>query len=91
MKYEKAQDILPDNIIKLIQEYTDGKYIYIPRKSENKKSWGESSGAIKSLKIRNKEIYKQYIEGKSVNDLCNMYFLSEASIRRIIRENKISV
>lgn len=40
MKYEKAQNILPEEILELIQEYTDGSYLYIPRKSENKKSLG---------------------------------------------------
>ena len=43
MKYEKAQNILPHGIIQLIQKYTDGGYIYIPRKNENKKSWGENN------------------------------------------------
>ena len=34
MKYKKAQEILPDNIIKIIQEYVDGEYLYIPRIKE---------------------------------------------------------
>lgn len=88
MRYVKAQDVLPDEIIKLIQEYTDGKYIYIPRKSENHKSWGEKSGIKKSLKIRNNEIYKKYINGESINSLSKEYFLSEKSIRRIITLEK---
>lgn len=39
MKYEKAQTLLPKDIVELIQQYVDGKYIYIPRKTENKKIW----------------------------------------------------
>jgi hypothetical protein len=38
MNYENAKNILPQYIIEIIQEYIDGKYLYIPRKSENKKS-----------------------------------------------------
>ena len=34
MKYVKAQDVLPKEILKIIQEYVDGKYLYIPRKNE---------------------------------------------------------
>ena len=84
MKYEKAQDILPGDIIKIIQEYMDGGYLYVPRKDENKKSWGENSGAVKKLKTRNKEIFNRYNEGASVRELSSLYYLSEPSIRRII-------
>jgi len=52
MKYEKAENILPEEVIKIIQNYVDGTYLYIPRKSENKKSWGENSGVLKNLEVR---------------------------------------
>ena len=45
MKYEKALDILPEHVVKTIQQYIDGSYIYIPRKSENRRSWGEQTGS----------------------------------------------
>ena len=85
MKYKKAQDILPDDILEVIQEYIDGEYLYIPRKEENKKSWGESSESYKKLTKRKEEIFKCYKEGRKVSELCEMYFLSETSIKRIIR------
>ena len=37
MSYKKITDILPVELIESIQEYVDGKYIYIPRKEKNKK------------------------------------------------------
>jgi Mor family transcriptional regulator len=86
MKYEKAQDILPKDIIELIQEYIDGSYLYIPRKSENKKNWGETSGVKSELRKRNIEISDKYNKGISVKELANNYYLSENSIRRIIRQ-----
>ena len=61
MKYIKATDVLPVEILEIIQEYIDGEYIYIPRKCENHKSWGEKSGIKDSLEIRNKEIYRKYL------------------------------
>ncbi|UWD49946.1 CD3324 family protein [Clostridioides difficile] len=88
MKYEKAQNILPEEILELIQEYTDGSYLYIPRKSENKKAWGENSGSRNILKERNKEISDKYNKGVSVKELTKDYYLTEHSIRRIIREEK---
>lgn len=88
MSYKKAQDVLPEEILKIIQEYIDGEYIYIPRKSENHKSWGENSGIKDSLKIRNNEIYKKYLNGNSVDELSKEYYLSEKSIRRIIGQEK---
>jgi Mor family transcriptional regulator len=88
MKYAKAQDVLPEEIIKIIQEYIDGKYLYVPRKDDNHKSWGEKSGIRHSLKIRNNEIYKKYINGSTINELTKEYYLSEKSIRRIISQER---
>lgn len=88
MKYVKALDVLPEEIIKIIQEYVDGEYLYVPRKNENHKAWGEKSGIRKSLKVRNKEIYKKYLDGFTINQLTQEYYLTEKSIRRIISEQK---
>ncbi|WP_338595547.1 CD3324 family protein [Clostridium baratii] len=88
MSYKKTQDVLPEEILKIIQEYIDGEYIYIPRKNENHKSWGEKSGIKDSLKIRNNEIYKKYLNGATINELAQEYYLSEKSIRRIIGQEK---
>lgn len=88
MKYEKVQNILPDGIIKIIQKYTDGGYIYIPRKNENKKSWGENTETKRYLNIRDKEIFNKYSSGVPVNILSEQYFLTESSIRRIIRSQR---
>ncbi|MDU3582033.1 MAG: CD3324 family protein [Clostridium butyricum] len=88
MKYVKAQDVLPEELIELIQKYIDGNYLYIPRRNDNHKSWGESSGIKNILKIRNREIYIKYKNGMSVDALSNEYYLSEKSIRRIINLQK---
>ena len=88
MKYVKALDVLPEEIIKIIQEYVDGEYLYVPRKNENHKAWGEKSGIRKSLKVRNNEIYKKYLDGITINQLTQEYYLTEKSIRRILSEQK---
>ncbi|SUY64473.1 response regulator receiver protein [Clostridium sporogenes] len=79
---------MPDGIIEIIQNYIDGGYIYIPKKNENKKSWGENTETKRYLKVRNKEIFNKYSSGASVKILAEEYFLTEGSIRRIIRNHK---
>ncbi len=90
MGYFKAQNVLPEEVIKLIQEYVDGEYLYIPRKNGNEKSWGEKKGTRNCLKERNVEIFKKHIAGANVIELAEQYYLSEKSIRRIISKEKIS-
>jgi Mor family transcriptional regulator len=89
MGYVSAQSVLPEEIIKLIQEYVDGEYLYVPRKSTNQKSWGEKNGTRSTLKNRDKEIFNKYSKGYKVIELATMYYLSEKSIRRIIGKEKL--
>jgi Mor family transcriptional regulator len=90
MKYIKAQNILPQELIEMIQQYVDGDYLYIPRKEGEQKAWGEKSGTRNLLKNRNKEIYDKYLVGRSVEELAEEYYLSEQSVRRIIGQEKCS-
>ena len=88
MKYMKAQDVLPEELVKILQEYVNGEYLYIPCKDGEKKTWGEKSGARNLLRERNLEIYQKYRNGKSAEELAMEYFLSEQSIRRILSQVK---
>ncbi|MFZ5353986.1 MAG: CD3324 family protein [Bacillota bacterium] len=84
MSYVKAVDVLPEELLDLIQNYIDGKYIYIPRKECNRKDWGETTQSKKELADRNVTIYMRYKAGTSVNILSEMFYLSPKSIQRII-------
>lgn len=90
MRYKKAQDILPKHVLEQLQEYVDGEYLYIPLKNNSKKSWGEKSGIKKELRERNKEILNKYQRGIAIKELISEYYLTESSIRRIIRSEKNS-
>jgi Mor family transcriptional regulator len=84
MSYKKAKDLLPAELIELIQKYVDGEYIYIPRREDNKKSWGSSTSTRRDLNMRNSKIYTDYLSGIDINTLSVKYYLSSKSIQRII-------
>ncbi len=88
MRYQKANEVLPEELVELIQRYVDGEYVYIPRKQENRKNWGEISNVRQELRSRNLEIYRNYRSGTSVRDLAGEYYLSEKSIQRIVLQEK---
>jgi Mor family transcriptional regulator len=89
MSYKKAHDILPQNLLRAVQKYIDGEYIYIPRKAESKLPWGANTDTRTIIKARNREIVDKRLAGFSVLDLAEQYFLSEKAIYKIInaREN----
>ncbi|MBU3158074.1 CD3324 family protein [Clostridium estertheticum] len=90
MSYNKVIYILPNDLIEKVQEYVDGEFIYIPRKSSNKKEWGAGTSIRQELHTRNTQIYEDYLAGHSSQDLSTKYFLSLKSIQRIIRGQKNS-
>lgn len=88
MSYKKATNILPIDLLTQVQEYIDGECIYIPRITENKKEWGAMTSIRKELKIRNRQIYEDYLNGINLNILSEKYFLSLKSIQRIVGQQK---
>ena len=88
MGYRKAEEILPNEVIELIQQYVDGESIYIPRKTDNRKEWGSDTSIKQELEERNRNIYQDYISGMTVPELADKYCLSEKSIQRIVRMMK---
>lgn len=88
MHYIRAVEILPQELIEQLQQYVDGAVIYIPKKKEDKKAWGEKTATKKELAKRNMKIYTDFLTGKSIKELAEEYFLAEKSIQRIIRQEK---
>ena len=86
MSYIKAEKILPEELIRQIQQYADGVYIYIPRKPGTRHSWGQETGYKAELKARNDRIRSDRAAGMSVAALSRKYHLSEKSIRRILQK-----
>ncbi|MDT8716853.1 hypothetical protein IAI10_09295 [Clostridium sp. 19966] len=91
MAYIKAEEILPKELLESIQRYVDGECLYIPRRNDARKSWGEKSGTRISIDKRNREIFNKYKNGLTIIQLANMYFLSEKTIQKIIYKRRIIV
>ena len=81
MSYIKADEVLPQHIIKIIQQYIDGENIYIPKKKGSRSSWGEKTGAKTELFRRNSLIYRDYLNGINEKEIDNL-------IRRASEEGK---
>ena len=86
MSYIRAEEILPIEIIELIQQYVDGESIYIPRKSSHRQVWGTGTQIKQELLRRDRKIYEDYLVGSKTGELACKYYLSEKSIQRILRK-----
>lgn len=87
MSYLRAEEILPKELLEEVQQYVNGQSVYIPAKG--KSDWGSATDTKQILEVRNLEIYEKYFAGASVQNLADEYALSEKSIQRIIRSQKV--
>ncbi len=88
MSYIKAELLLPKELLEIIQEYAQGQYLYIPKKSEDRKEWGSNTNSKNLLQQRDEEIYRRYREGCRAENLAMEYYLSVKSIQRILLKEK---
>lgn len=87
MSYINATDVLPKELIEIIQQYVSGKTLYIPCKE--KKNWGSESKIKQYYITRNHEMCTKYRNGVTVKELSEEYSLSIKSIQRIIRTTTV--
>lgn len=84
MKYVNANVVLPDFLIEELQKYVQGEYLYIPIKKDQHKKWGELSGGRKAIAERNREIVEKYLDGTKIEELSDIYYLSDYAVKKII-------
>lgn len=89
MSYQKMSDLLPKELLEQVQEYVEGRVVYIPKKAGNKKLWGENTDTKQVLACRNRQICADHQNGATIEQLSEKYFLTGKSIRRIIKQNKM--
>ena len=91
MGYIRAEEILPLEVIRLIQQYVDGENVYIPRKDGSRQQWGAKTCIRQEMSDRNLKIYNDYLAGHNIESIASDYYLSVKSIQRIVREMKVNI
>ena len=87
MRYLKAEDVLPARLLHTIQQYADGVYLYIPRRSDHRQSWGNGTRYREELNRRNESIRYLHREGLGAQALAERFHLSVKTIQRVLRQN----
>lgn len=88
MSYIRAEEVLPKELIEAIQQFVNGKAIYIP--SVGRRAWGSETDTRTYLQERNLKILEAYRKGLPAADIAEEFSLSVKSIQRIIRKFKAS-
>jgi Mor family transcriptional regulator len=88
VKYVNANEVLPAELLVEIQKYVQGKTLYIPRLETEYRKWGTSSGGRRLLDRRNDAIRNSFINGSSIQQLAEEYYLSIETIKKIIYSHK---
>jgi Mor family transcriptional regulator len=81
-KFVNANELLPTNLVKEIQKYVNGAYLYIPKIDRN--TWGTKTGIREELQQRNKLIVSSFNKGMHISSLAEEFCLSEERIRAIV-------
>jgi Response regulator containing a CheY-like receiver domain and an HTH DNA-binding domain len=84
MGYKTAKDVLPEELLQIVQEYVEGEYVYIPRKEGCQRSWGETTASREITRRRNAEIRRRHQGGASVRQLAEVYYLSPKTVYKIV-------
>ena len=86
MSYRNGKDVLPPDLLTLIQGYISGELLYIPQSKVKRAAWGQLSGSKALTQSRNAKILKLHQNGATVDVLVDEFCLSESSIRKIINK-----
>ena len=86
MRYIRADEILPPELLEAVQKYIDGQLIYIP--SKEKQEWGSVTASRKYYCERNRDIFLEWKAGASTEELSLRFSLSEKSVQRILRQQR---
>lgn len=88
LKYRNAKTILPERLLKELQQYIRGEIVYVPGDDSVRAGWGENNGTREKYVSRNKEIITLYRNGISKEAIADRYHLSEYSINKIVHGSK---
>lgn len=86
MRYQKAEEVLPAELLAEVQKYADGVYLYIPRRADHRQSWGDSTRYREELRQRDESIRLLHREGLGTRALAERFHLSVKTIQRVLRQ-----
>lgn len=89
MKYINAGEVLPSELLEEIQKYASGALLYVP-KADEENAWGVASGYKKYLLKRNRMIINHFRYGMQIEEISQMFFLSEETVKKIVYAKKNS-
>ena len=84
MKHSNANTVLPEKLLCEIQQYVQGELLYIPKLKNNYKKWGDITQSKIITSTRNDKIRSAFDGGYTIEELCETYCLSLASIKKIV-------
>ena len=87
MEYQNAGKILPQELLRQIQQYFQGGSLYIP-KSGSLFTPDRRTDYQAELDNRNRHIYHKHLQGWTSGRLAEHYSLSPSSIRRILQNQR---
>ena len=76
MGYTNATEVLPKTVLETVQKYVDGQCVYIPRRDDRRKAWGERTQTRANNIARNREIHARHARGMGVRELAEQFYLS---------------
>lgn len=85
MTYKNAKNILPESLLREIQQYAEGEVLYIPAKTASRSGWGNRNGTRIQYEERNNLIRSTYSENRSVEETAGKFYLSADTIKKIIK------
>ena len=86
MRYQKAEEVLPAELLAQVQKYADGVYLYIPRRADHRQSWGNSTRYREELRQRDESIRYLHRAGLGAAELAERFHLSVKTIQRVLRQ-----
>jgi len=84
VKNSNIEEILPKELLFELQKYIQGKSVYIPKPKDSHKKWGDTTQSKTITAERNNEIRSAFQNGSTIDELCDKYSLSSASIKKIV-------
>lgn len=84
MKYIKATEVLPADLVEELRKYAEGCILYVSNKPGPRRGWGEATDTKTLLSCRNTRIRSERQSGLSIKALAGKYHLAESTVKKIL-------